>query len=218
MDTDSPNLPAMFSKYGGVYLDADRKFVPVIIDDMPVVSTGLMSSNISSAFKIGEENRQIIRDMVMQTLWGEIDILIADCPAGSSDEMAAFINTVGKENIVGVVAVTLPSTLDDLKRSVDIFSRLGIRIIGVVENERGVMTTCGYEPICPECGNMLKLFMTDNAVFEYVKSVGLQYITSIPIIEAFIPGKGTFPYLPDIVLNNFIMFFDEYMRLYLEAT
>jgi len=206
LDLDSPNLPAMFGKYGGITQDADRYFVPVIIDGVPVVSIGLMSQTVQCSFKTGEENRQVVKDMVLYSRWGDVEMLVADVPAGFGDELHAFIDTIGKDNMMGAIITVTPSNSDDLKRCIDLMARLKIRILGVIENFRGVMTSCGTDAICQKCGEPVHLFNSNNLIKELTDAAKLKYIMAIPVIEKFFVGQGTYPYLPPSLLETLTKF------------
>lgn len=206
LDSDSPNLPAMFGLYGGVELDSERYFLPEVVRGMRVMSTGLFTESLHSSFKRGEENRQIIRDMTLYTRWGDTQVLVADAPAGNSDECMAYINAIGTSNVLGVVLVSTPSTLDDVKRSVDVFSRIGIRILGVIENYKGVLTSCGVDAICPHCSEPVRPYVEDDVIKSYTESIGLNYIMSVPIIEGFVNGKGHYPQLPTAIFDKLLLY------------
>ena len=65
--------------------------------------------------------------------WGELDVLVIDLPPGTGDVQLSIVQKVP---VAGVVTVCTPQNvaLADVKKSVDMFNRVGVKILGMVEN------------------------------------------------------------------------------------
>ena len=83
------------------------------------------------------------------TVWGDLDYLIVDLPPGTGDVQ---ITLCQKIPVSGVVVVTTPQdvALLDVRRACEMFKKLNVPILGVLEN----MSV--YH--CPQCGHAEKIF------------------------------------------------------------
>ena len=127
--------------------------------------------------KRGSQNDQIINDAIRYTVWGELDFLICDLPAGSGDELRAVLSRL--ENIIGMVIVTLPSTVDDFKRALDIAGRFHVPVLGVVENMVSV--------VCPYCAEEFNLYGSDwrTEIESICEDLELNYLGGVPYYPEF---------------------------------
>jgi len=111
---------------------------------------------------------------------------------------------------MGVFLVTLTTTLEDCMRVIDLCTRTGIRILGIIENERGAICKNGHEVVCKECDEPFEpLAYSSNdgddpplTTEDLAKETNLKYLGSIPLIGNFGKqiSKGN-PKLPDIALD-----------------
>ena len=71
--------------------------------------------------------------LINKTNWGELDYLIVDFPPGTGDVQ---ISMSQKLKLNGVLIITTPQILsvNDVLRGIQMFIKLGIPIIGAVEN------------------------------------------------------------------------------------
>jgi ATP-binding protein involved in chromosome partitioning len=74
-----------------------------------------------------------IRQFLTDVEWGELDYLIVDLPPGTGDASLSLAQSLP---LSGAVIVTLPQqvSLDDARRSLEMFRQLDVHIFGVVEN------------------------------------------------------------------------------------
>jgi ATP-binding protein involved in chromosome partitioning len=88
---------------------------------------------------------QILND----TLWGELDYLVIDMPPGTGDIQLSLAQSVP---VTGAVIVTTPQdvALLDAKRGIEMFRKVQVPILGVVEN-------MGLH-ICSKCGHSEHIF------------------------------------------------------------
>src|SRR4028119_566776 len=92
----------------------------LIDKDQPVIWRGPMLNGI-------------IRQFLYQVNWGDLDYLIVDMPPGTGDAQLTMAQAVP---MAGVVIVTTPQTvaLLDVRKAINMFSKLEVPILGVVEN------------------------------------------------------------------------------------
>lgn len=126
---------------------------PLADDKMlPIEGLGLVSMSI--AYMIDETTPMVwrgpmasgaISQMVNQTQWGELDYLIIDMPPGTGDIQLTLSQKVP---ITAAVVVTTPQdiALLDAKRGIEMFRKVDIAVLGVIENMSvHVCSNCGHQ-------------------------------------------------------------------------
>lgn len=113
---------------------------------------------------------QILND----TLWGELDYLIVDMPPGTGDIQLSLAQSVP---VTGAVIVTTPQdvALLDAKRGIEMFRKVDIPILGVVEN-MGIH-------ICSECGHSEHIFGVGGAS-RIAEDYGVELLGALPLDAA----------------------------------
>jgi ATP-binding protein involved in chromosome partitioning len=111
---------------------------------------------------------QLLRDVE----WGDLDVLVVDCPPGTGDEPLAVVQQMGTVN--GAILVTTPQQLavNDVRRSAGFCQQLNLPVLGVVENMSGF--------ICPHCGERSDIFSSGGGA-QLAREAGLALLGSIPI-------------------------------------
>src|SRR5690606_22459553 len=86
-----------------------------------------------------------------QTLWPDLDVLMIDMPPGTGDIQLTLAQRIP---VTGAVIVTTPQNvaLMDATKGIELFNRVQIPVMGVVEN----MST----HICSNCGHEEQIFGT----------------------------------------------------------
>jgi hypothetical protein len=92
---------------------------------------------------------QALQQLLEQTNWRDLDYLIVDMPPGTGDIQLTLSQKVP---VTGAVIVTTPQdiALLDARKGLKMFEKVGIPILGVVEN----MST----HICSNCGHTEAIF------------------------------------------------------------
>ena len=113
-----------------------------------------------------------IRQFLSDIDWGELDILFIDLPPGTGDEPLSIAQLLPE--IDGVIIVTMPSELSRVvvKKAIAFAQRLGMPIIGIVENMSGF--------ICPACGAKIDIFQSGGGK-KLAEEAGVPFLGSIPI-------------------------------------
>jgi ATP-binding protein involved in chromosome partitioning len=120
----------------------------------------------------GPLKRTAIRQLLSDIVWGELDVLFIDLPPGTGDEPLSVAQFL--PDIDGVVIVTMPSELSRavVKKAITFAQRLGMPIIGVVENMSGY--------ICPSCGEKIDIFQSGGGK-KMAEEAGVPFLGSIPL-------------------------------------
>ena len=109
--------------------------------------------------------------MLKQTLWGELDFLIIDMPPGTGDIQLSLTQSA---KVTGAVIVTTPQdiALLDARKGIEMFRRVNVPILGVVEN-MGVH-------ICSNCGHAEAIFGSGGGE-QLAHTYGVEVIGSLPL-------------------------------------
>jgi len=150
-DIYGPSIPTMLGLPEGTRPEIvdERTMKPISAHGIVCHSIGfLVDANQAMAWRgpmvMGAFN-QILND----TQWGELDYLVVDMPPGTGDIQLSLAQSVP---VTGAVIVTTPQdvALLDANRGIEMFRKVGIPILGVVEN-------MGLH-ICSECGHLEHIF------------------------------------------------------------
>ena len=129
-----------------------------------VVSMGfLLPSDDSPVIWRGPLKMGAIRQFLSEIAWGDLDYLLIDLPPGTGDEALSVLQLLPEMD--GVVIVTIPSEVsqDVVRKAVTFARKMGVPIIGIIENMGGL--------ICPHCGQRIDVF---GGVGEAVEKMALE--------------------------------------------
>ncbi len=149
-DIYGPSIPLMLGLKPGLVADENGKIIPQEIYGIKVISMGLAAQK---EYNVGIWRGPIISSIIKQFLtdvnWGELDYLVVDLPPGTGDAPLTLAQTIP---ITGVVVVTTPqnAAMSIALKAALMFKKLGIPIIGVVEN-------MSYFK-CQHCNNISHIF------------------------------------------------------------
>jgi ATP-binding protein involved in chromosome partitioning len=150
MDADiyGPNIPRMF----GVSerpLVVGGKIQPLEAYGVKLMSLGLLVERDAPAIWRGPIIMKIVNQFLKDVDWGTLDYFIVDLPPGTGD---AQLSLVQATQVAGALIVTTPQevAVGDALRGAKMFERVGVPVIGVVENMSGFTD--------PETGRRFDLF------------------------------------------------------------
>ncbi len=124
-----------------------KLFQPLQAHGIKAISMGsLVSANTPMVWR-GPMASGALQQLTKQTLWGELDFLIIDMPPGTGDIQLTLSQSVPS---TGAVIVTTPQdiALLDAKKGIEMFRKVGVPVLGVVENMAfHVCTACGHRDL-----------------------------------------------------------------------
>ncbi|MCX7929403.1 MAG: Mrp/NBP35 family ATP-binding protein [Chlorobi bacterium] len=137
-DIYGPSMPTLFGLEGTV-LPAEKQQdgrvvgYPIVQYGIAVASMGFIMERDQAAIFRGPMLAGYFRTLVEQVEWGELDVLVFDLPPGTGDVQLTLAQQVP---LSGAVVVTTPQQLSlaDVRRSIAMFRRVGVDVIGIVEN------------------------------------------------------------------------------------
>jgi ATP-binding protein involved in chromosome partitioning len=114
---------------------------------------------------------QALEQLLTETRWREIDYLVVDMPPGTGDIQLTLAQKVP---VTGAVIVTTPQdiALIDARKGFKMFEKVGIPILGVVEN----MSL----HICPNCGHESHIFGSGGGA-QMCQDFGVDLLGSLPL-------------------------------------
>ena len=74
-----------------------------------------------------------IKTFAQKVLWNNLDFIIVDMPPGTGDTQLTFSQEIKMD---GVIIISTPQeiALQDVKRGIKMFDKLGVKIIGLIDN------------------------------------------------------------------------------------
>ncbi len=128
----------------------DQKwFVPIEAHGIDVMSMAFLTDDNTPMVWRGPMVSGALLQLVTQTAWNDLDYLVIDMPPGTGDIQLTLAQKVP---VAGAVIVTTPQDLAllDAKKGVEMFRKVNIPVLGVVENMA--------VHICSNCGHAEHLF------------------------------------------------------------
>ena len=131
-DIYGPSIPKMLGisekpKSDGQNLD------PIIKYDIQCMSIGFLTDQQTPMIWRGPMVTSAIRTFTQKVNWKDLDFIIVDMPPGTGDTQLTFSQEIKMD---GAIIVSTPQevALLDVKRGIKMFDKLGVKILGLVDN------------------------------------------------------------------------------------
>ena len=135
MDADiwGPSIPMMCGIDTKPMATKDEKIIPIEKFGIKMMSIGFLLSEEDTVIWRGPMVHGTIKQFVEDVEWEGVDNLVIDLPPGTGDAHLSLIQTVP---LSGGVIVTTPQdvALIDVKRGIQMFKKLNVPLLGVIEN------------------------------------------------------------------------------------
>ncbi len=147
-DVYGPSAPLMTGALGQP-VPVNGKLQPLEAYDLKIMSVGFMVAPDQPIIWRGPMVSSLLRQFLYEVNWGELDYLIIDLPPGTGDIQLTLAQAIP---LTGAVIVTTPQdvALSDVVRGIEMFRKLNVPILGVIEN-------MSYFA-CPHCGERSEIF------------------------------------------------------------
>ncbi len=144
---------------------------PFVKHGVRFMSLGLLLGKDTPVIWRGPMVMKMLDQFLNDVNWGELDTLVVDLPPGTGD---AQLTLVQKVPLSGAVIVTTPQNvaLMDAVRGMEMFRRVEVPVIGLVEN------MSFYH--CPKCGHQEHIFSHGGGA-ETAKELDIPLIGEIPL-------------------------------------
>ena len=146
-DIYGPSLPRMMGalnqKPG---INPDQSIEPLVRYGIKTMSIGFLVDESAAVVWRGPMLFKAMDQFLRDVHWGELDYLVIDLPPGTGDIQLSLAQKVP---VSGAVIVSTPQNvaLIDAKKAVDMFNRVGVRILGLVENMSYMLNPANGEKI-----------------------------------------------------------------------
>jgi len=172
MDADiyGPNIPRM--------MGADQKpevrggkIQPLEAHGVKLMSLALIVERDAPAIWRGPIIMKVIGQFVRDVDWGQLDYFLVDLPPGTGDAQLSLAQTV---HIRAAIIVTTPQevAVGDSLRGAKMFERVGVPVLGVVEN-------MSYF-VCPHCGERTEIFLAGGGT-RLADELGVPLLGQVPL-------------------------------------
>ena len=143
-DIYGPSLPMMMGAQGKPASTDGKSMDPLENYGVQLMSIGFLVESDQAMIWRGPMATQALDQLLRQTNWRDLDYLIVDMPPGTGDIQLSLSQRVP---MTGAVIVTTPQdiALLDAKKGIKMFEKVGVPILGIVENMAvHVCTNCGH--------------------------------------------------------------------------
>jgi ATP-binding protein involved in chromosome partitioning len=172
MDADiyGPNIPRMFGVSERPIV-VGGKIQPLEAYGVKLMSLGLLVERDAPAIWRGPIIMKIVNQFLRDVDWGRLDYFIVDLPPGTGD---AQLSLVQATQVAGALIVTTPQevAVGDALRGAKMFERVGVPVIGVVENMSGFTD--------PETGRRFDLFSSGGGQ-RLADEISVPLIGTVPL-------------------------------------
>lgn len=171
-DIYGPSLPTMLGFENSPIVSLDGvAFEPFCNFGVKATSIGAIIDRNTPLIWRGAKACGAIEQLLTQTNWGEIDIIVIDMPPGTGDIQITLSQRIDFD---GAVIVSTPQdiALIDAVKGVNMFKKTGVKILGIVEN-------MSYY-ICEKCGHKTNIFGCEGAK-KTALSMGENFLGEIPL-------------------------------------
>jgi ATP-binding protein involved in chromosome partitioning len=147
---------------------------PVIAHGLQTMSIGYLLTENTPVVWRGPMASGALLQLLNQTAWDDLDYLIIDLPPGTGDIQLTLAQKVP---LTGAVIVTTPQdiALLDAKKGVEMFAKVDVPVLGIVENMA--------VHICTNCGHTDHLFGEGGGA-KMAQEYGVQLLGSLPLARS----------------------------------
>jgi ATP-binding protein involved in chromosome partitioning len=170
-DIYGPSQPTMLGISGKPESTDGRTLEPMENHGLQMSSIGLLIDADQPMVWRGPMVTQALQQLLAQTNWKDLDYLVVDLPPGTGDIQLTLAQQVP---VTGAVIVTTPQdiALMDAKKGLKMFEKVGIPILGIVENMA--------VHVCSNCGHAEHIFGAEGGV-KMAAEYGVDYLGSLPL-------------------------------------
>ncbi len=170
-DIYGPSQPTMLGITGKPQSNDGKTMEPMERHGIQAISIGFLIDQDEPMVWRGPIVTQALTQLLEQTNWRDLDYLVVDMPPGTGDIQLTLSQKVP---VTGAVIVTTPQdiALLDARRGLKMFDKVGIPILGIVEN----MSL----HVCSRCGHVEHIFGSGGGE-KMCADFGVPFLGSLPL-------------------------------------
>lgn len=149
----------------------EKWFVPPQAHGVQVMTMAFLADDKTPMAWRGPMVSGALMQLLTQTAWDDLDYLVVDMPPGTGDIQLTLAQ---KAPVTGSVIVTTPQdiALLDARKGIEMFSKVHIPVLGVVENMA--------VHVCSNCGHAEHLFGEGGGV-RLAEEYGVELLGAMPL-------------------------------------
>src|SRR4051812_1481724 len=173
-DIYGPSQPTMLGIAGRPESKDGKRIEPMQGHGLQASSIGFLIDVDTPMVWRGPMVTQALEQLLKDTNWRELDYLVVDLPPGTGDIQLTLAQKVP---VTGAIIVTTPQdiALIDARKGLKMFEKVGIPILGVVEN-------MSFH-VCPKCGHESHIFGSGGAA-KMSKDYSTELLGQLPLDES----------------------------------
>jgi ATP-binding protein involved in chromosome partitioning len=170
-DLYGPSIPKLLGIEGKPAVREDGIFSPHQAYGLSAISIGSMLTPGQAVVWRGPMATSALRQLLRETDWGGLDLLVVDLPPGTGDIQISLFQ---QAELAGAVIVSTPQDLAliDAQKAVDMMKRLSIPLLGLVEN-------MSYF-VAPDTGKRYDIFGHGGAALA-AAGMGMPFLGEVPL-------------------------------------
>ena len=172
-DVYGPSIPKLFGLTGKPEPSsaAGKKMKPMTRYGVEVMSIGFLVPEDTAMIWRGPMVMSALTQLLRDTEWGEADVMVIDMPPGTGDVQLTLAQ---QTPLAGAVIVSTPQDLAliDARKGLNMFAKVNVPAIGIVEN-------MSYF-VCTKCGERHEIFGHGGAR-EEASRIGVPFLGEIPL-------------------------------------
>lgn len=149
IDLCGPSAPRVFGVVNEQVHQSGSGWSPIYVEDnLCLMSAGfLLPSEDAALIWRGPKKNGLIKQLLQDVDWEQLDFLLVDTPPGTSDEHLSIVQYLSGAGLDGALIISTPQevALLDVRKEVDFCRKVQLPILGIVEN----MTSF----TCPTCSH-----------------------------------------------------------------
>ena len=131
-DIYGPSIPKMLGINEKPKSDG-QKLEPIVKYDIQCMSIGFLTDEQTPMIWRGPMVTSAIKTFTQKVNWKDLDFIIVDMPPGTGDTQLTFSQDIKMD---GAIIISTPQeiALLDVKRGIKMFDKLGVKILGLIDN------------------------------------------------------------------------------------
>lgn len=188
-DIHGPNLVQLLVSNNDVSSPKSDKdtnqLVPQIINNFVVNSIDFSMSKEEATIWRGPLISKVIKQLYLNTKWGELDYLLIDMPPGTGDAYLTILDTLKIEKIL-LVAVEDDFCISNLHKTCSLINKLNKQSLGIIEN----LSENFSVPSSPVISKRIKNEFDDEILFvlpRLPRKIFYQEVNNLDKLRRYIP-------------------------------
>ena len=188
-DIHGPNLVQLLVSNNDVSSPKSDKdtnqLVPQIINNFVVNSIDFSMSKEEATIWRGPLVSKVIKQLYLNTKWGELDYLLIDMPPGTGDAYLTILDTLKIDKIL-LVAVEDDFCISNLHKTCSLINKLNKQSLGIIEN----LSENFSVPSSPVISERIKNEFDDEILFvlpRLPRNIFYQEVNNLDKLRRYIP-------------------------------